>query len=66
MLLVRAHTRQTAEVNKKFYYDTRVRPVEFKEGELVWYFCPRSPCGTSPKWNRFYSGPTQLCGKSMM
>jgi len=57
--LVRAHTRQCAEVNKRLY-DASVKPVEFKAGELVWYFCPRSPRGTSPKWNRFYSGPHKV------
>ena len=54
--LVQAHTRQSAEVNKKLFAAS-VKPVEFEFGELVWYFCPRSSHGTSPKWNRFYSGP---------
>ena len=60
--MVRAHTRQCAEVNKRLY-DASVKPVEFKAGELVWYFCPRSPRGTSPKWNRFYSGPHKVVSR---
>jgi len=60
--LVRAHTRQCAEVNKRLY-DACVRPVVFEVGELVWYFCPRSQRGTSPKWNRFYSGPHEIVRK---
>ena len=61
-VLVQAHTRQSAEVNKRLY-DAGVKPVEFEVGDLVWYFCPRSSRGTSPKWNRFYSGPHKVVRK---
>jgi len=60
--LVQAHTRQSAELNKRLY-DAGVKPVEFEVGDLVWYFCPRSSRGTSPKWNRFYSGPHKVVRK---
>ena len=46
--LVRAHTRRCAEVNKRLY-DACVKPVMFEVGELVWYFCPLSRLGPSPK-----------------
>ena len=43
--LVRIHTRQSAQVNKQAY-DWRVKPVSFQSGDLVWYFCPRTPLAT--------------------
>jgi len=57
--LVRAHTSHCAEVNKRLY-DACVKPVMFEVEEFVWYFCPRSRRGISPKWNRFYSGPHKV------
>jgi len=54
--IVQEHTGRCAEVMKRSY-DAGVRPVEFQVDNLVWYFCPRARPGTSPKWNRFYSGP---------
>ena len=59
---VRSHTRQCVQVNKRLYYAC-FEPVVFEVGELVWYFCPRSQRGTSPKWNRFYSGPHKVARK---
>jgi len=44
-------------------YHACVKPVMFEVGELVWYFCPRSRRGTSPKWNCFYSGPHKVVRK---
>ena len=60
--LVRAHSQRCAEVNK-WAYDVRVKPVSYQPGDLVWYFCPRSRPGTSPKWSRFYSGPFEVVRK---
>ena len=60
--LVRAHSQRCAEVNKRAY-DVRVKPVSYQPGDLVWYFCPRSRPGTSPKWSRFYSGPFEVVRK---
>jgi len=60
--LVRKHTQRCAEVNKRAY-DFRVKPISFQPGDLVWYFCPRSRPGMSPKWTRFYSGPYQIMRK---
>jgi transposase InsO family protein len=60
--LVRVHAGKFAEVNKR-YYDARVKPIEFKVDDLVWYFCPRARPGTSPKWTRFYSGPYKVIRK---
>jgi len=43
----------------------RVRPIAYKVGDWVYYFCPRHRVGRSPKWQRFYSGPyliTEILG----
>jgi len=60
--LVRIHMQQCAQVNKQAY-DCRVNPVSFQSGDLVWYFCPRTPLGTSPKWTRHFSGPFRVVRK---
>ena len=57
--IVREHLGRYAEVMKS-NYDAAVKPTEFQVDELVWYFCPRSRPGTSPKWTRFYSGPYRV------
>jgi len=57
--IVREHWGRCAEVMKGSY-DAAVKPVEFQVDDLVWYFCPRSRPGTSPKWTRFYSGPYRV------
>jgi len=53
-----------AERSKK-RYDMRVKPISYKVGDWVYYFCPRHRVGRSPKWQRFYSGPylvTEILG----
>jgi len=57
--LVREHMQPRAEVNKRAY-DVAVKPVSFQPGDMVWYFCPRTRLGTSPKWTRFSTGPYQV------
>jgi len=57
--IVREHWGRCAKVMKGSY-DAAVKPVEFRVDDLVWYFCPRSRPGTSPKWTRFYSGPYRV------
>jgi len=34
-------------------YDMRVKPIPYKVGDWVYYFCPRNRVGRSPKWQRF-------------
>ena len=60
--MVRDHWGRCADVMKD-HYDAAVKPAEFQEGDLVWYFCPRARLGTSPKWTRFYSGPYRVVRK---
>ena len=60
--LVRTHAQQCAQVNKQAY-DCKVKPVSVQPGDLVWYFCPRTPLGVSPKWTRHFSGPFQVVKK---
>jgi len=53
-----------AECSKK-RYDMQVKPMSYKVGDWVYYFCPRHRVGRSPKWQRFYSGPylvTEILG----
>jgi len=57
--IVRNHAGRCAEAMKN-NYDAAVKPAEFQADDLVWYFCPRSRPGTSPKWTRFYSGPYRV------
>ena len=57
--IVREHLGRYAEVMKSCY-DAAVKPAEFQVDDLVWYFCPKSRPGTSPKWTRFYSGPYRV------
>jgi len=60
--MVRAHSDRCAEVSKR-HYDASVKPLNFRVGDQVWYFCPRARPGTSPKWTRFYSGPYEVVRK---
>ena len=46
--IVREHLGRYAEVMKS-RYDAAVKPAEFQVDDLVWYFCPKSRPGTSPK-----------------
>src|SRR5664279_550911 len=52
----REYLRVAAERRKKAY-DIRVRDVEFKRGEWVWYYYPRRYIKKSPKWQKHYTGP---------
>jgi hypothetical protein len=56
---VRSHLQRAAERRKRTY-DLRVRPVKFKEGDLVWLYTPRRYQGRSPKWGKNYTGPFQI------
>jgi len=49
--IVREHLGRNAEVMKSSY-DAAVKPAQFQVDDQVWYFCPRSRPGTSPKWTR--------------
>ena len=53
---VREHLRQAAD-RYKYYYDLRVKPQKFKEGDKVLYFNPRRYQGRQEKWARKYTGP---------
>ena len=46
-----------AASRRKRRYDIRAKPVEFKQGDLVWYYYPRRYLKRSPKWQKFYTGP---------
>ena len=54
--IVREHL-QSSAVRSKHYYDLRVRPKQFKEGDWVYYFNPRKFQGRQDKWSRKFSGP---------
>jgi len=60
--IVREHLGRNAEVMKNSY-DAAVKPAQFQVDDQVWYFCPRSRPGTSPKWTRFYTGPYRVVRK---
>jgi len=54
-----------AAERSKRRYDMRVKPIAYKVGDWVYYFCPRHRVGRSPKWQWFYSGPylvTEILG----
>ena len=54
------HAREQLGVSatrSKSHYDMKVRPVEYKPGEWVWYFNPRRYVGKSPKWQSMFTGP---------
>ena len=38
-------------------YDARVKPVQFKVGQFVWFYCPRKRPGLNPKWTNRNTGP---------
>jgi transposase InsO family protein len=54
--LVREHL-GAGGLRMKKYYDMRVRPQVFKEGQWVYYYNPRRYVGRSPKWQKMYTGP---------
>jgi len=45
-----------AERSKK-RYDMQVKPISYKVGDWMYYFCPRHRVGRSPKWQQISSGP---------
>lgn len=57
--LARLNLGKAAERQKK-YYDLRVRPKEYQEGDWVWVFQPRRQKGLSPKWHNFFTGPFRI------
>lgn len=62
--LMRESLGRAAERRKR-RYDLRVRPLQFRAGQWVWYLTPRRFVGRSPKWGRQYTGPfmvVRACG----
>jgi len=57
--MVRDNLRVSAQRNKR-YYDLKVRPAKFKEGDSVYYYNPRKYVGRSDKWSLKYTGPFQI------
>jgi len=57
--IVRDNLRVSAQRNKR-YYDLKVKPAKFKEGDNVYYYNPRKYVGKSDKWSRKYTGPFQI------
>ena len=47
----------TAFDRAKTRYDSRVKETKFKEGDLVWYFCPRRKLRRNRKWQLMTTGP---------
>lgn len=52
--IVRGHLGVAAERNKR-YYDSKVRPISYAEGDRVYYYNPRKRRGRSEKWARKFS-----------
>ena len=57
--IVRQNLGSAAQRNKR-YYNLRVRPAKFHEGDYVYYYNPRKYVGRSNKWSRKYTGPFQI------
>lgn len=57
--IARENMRVAAKRNKR-YYDLKVKPAVFHEGDLVYYYNPRKFVGRSEKWARKYSGPFRI------
>ena len=57
--IVRKHSGLAAERTKR-YYDMHVKPAKFSEGDLVFYFNPRSWQNKQNKWLRKFSGPYRV------
>lgn len=57
--LVREHLGVAAERNKR-YYDAKVRPIPYAEGDRVYYYNPRKYAGRSDKWARKFLPCTVL------
>ena len=52
--LVREYLGIAAERNKR-YYDAKVRPIPYSEGDRVYYYNPCKYAGRSEKWARKYT-----------
>ena len=52
----RGHAFQRA----KQVYDGRVKRLQFKVDELVWFFCPRKRPRLGPKWQLLTTGPWKV------
>jgi len=59
---VTAHSVKQIERMKR-NYDYKVKPSEFKPGDLVWYFYPRRYANRAAKWSRHYTGPVRIEAK---
>ena len=57
--VVRDNLRVSAQRNKR-YYDLKVKPAKFKQGDNVYYYNPRKYVGKSDKWCRKYTGPFRI------
>jgi len=53
---VRKQLQRSAE-RQKHYYDLRVKPASYKQGDLVWLWSTRRKKGRTPKWQRRFTGP---------
>ena len=49
-----------AFVRNKTRYDARVKAIQFKAGDFVWFFSPRKKQGLSRKWQLMTSGPYKV------
>jgi len=53
---VRGHLQKNARYNKR-YYDIKVRPRDYEQGQWVWYLNLRKPLRKQQKWISQYEGP---------
>jgi len=59
--LARKHLPTAAE-RRKEAYDIKVKDVQFRVGQWVWYLVPRKLVGRYPKWTKNYQGPYLIVG----
>jgi len=59
--LAREHLPTAAE-RRKEAYDIKVKDVQFRVGQWVWYLVPRKLVGRYPKWTKNYQGPYLIVG----
>ena len=57
--IVQSKLKGTIERMKK-RYDKRIRQVQFKTGEFVYYYSPRAPPGRGRKFRMYTSGPFRV------
>ena len=58
--------RQNIEISSKSMknsYDTKTNYISYKEGDLVWYYCPIKKKGLSPKFQKPWIGPCKVLKK---